>query len=64
MTSHKEPSRWVGFTNLDPTKDTPPESDLYYHVLSGHVPAFLLGERRWGELLPLFLPLTPIKQAK
>ncbi|KAH8899374.1 ATPase [Thozetella sp. PMI_491] len=45
-----EPGPFAGFDNLDPNNDTPPENDLYFYVLSDLIPAFLLGERRWGML--------------
>lgn len=43
-------SRYAGFEDLDPQKDTPPESDLFYMLLSNTIPGFILGSRRWGEL--------------
>lgn len=43
-------SPYVGFEDLDPNKDTPPESDLFYLVCSNTIPGFILGERRWGHL--------------
>lgn len=45
-----KPSPYVGFEDLDPRKDTPPESDLFYMLLSSTIPGFILGRRIWGEL--------------
>jgi hypothetical protein len=39
-----------GFENLNPGKDMPPQSDLYYYVLSDIIPAFILAGARWGKL--------------
>lgn len=45
-----EPSPWAGFDNLDPKTDNPPENkDLYFHVIGPLIPAFILGQRRWGK---------------
>jgi hypothetical protein len=38
------------FEGLNPQEDAPPESDLFYIVLSNVIPAFILGDRRWGNL--------------
>ena len=45
------PSQYVGFEDLDPQKDMPPpNSDLFYTLLSKTIPGFILGSRRWGHL--------------
>jgi len=47
-----EPSPFAGFDNLDPNRAEPPENgDLYFHVISSTIPAFILGQRIWGKLL-------------
>ncbi|GAB1311050.1 AAA+ ATPase domain-containing protein [Madurella fahalii] len=44
-----EPSRWVGFDDLDPQSDSlPPNEDLYFHLINPSVPAFILAERQWA----------------
>ncbi|KAG9255955.1 uncharacterized protein F5Z01DRAFT_619132 [Emericellopsis atlantica] len=43
-------SPWFGYEDLDPTRDTPPDDDLFYVLLSNTVPGFILGSRRWGHL--------------
>ncbi|KAK4091852.1 hypothetical protein Purlil1_3691 [Purpureocillium lilacinum] len=43
-------SPYRGFEGLRPDKDTPPDSDLFYLILSKAIPGFLLGTRRWGNL--------------
>ncbi|EWY92879.1 hypothetical protein FOYG_06306 [Fusarium oxysporum NRRL 32931] len=43
-------SPYHGFEDLDPTQDSPPDSDLFYLVCSKTMPGFLLGDRRWGHL--------------
>lgn len=43
-------SIFVGFEDLDPTKDTPPDNELFYIVCSKTIPGFILGDRRWGHL--------------
>ncbi|KAL4730640.1 hypothetical protein ACLX1H_002678 [Fusarium chlamydosporum] len=53
---------YVGFEDLDPTKDTPPESDLFYLVCSKTMPGFILGVRRWGHLN--IANLKPVKTDK
>lgn len=42
-------SPFASFEDLDPVRDTAPELDLYYLVLSKIVSGFILGERRWGH---------------
>ncbi|KAI1758918.1 P-loop containing nucleoside triphosphate hydrolase protein [Hypoxylon sp. FL1150] len=42
-------SPFAEFEDLDPVRDTAPELDLYYLVLSKIVSGFVLGERRWGH---------------
>jgi SpoVK/Ycf46/Vps4 family AAA+-type ATPase len=51
-----------GFEDLDPTKDSPPESDLFYLVCSKTMPGFILGDRRWGHLS--IANLKPVKTDK
>ncbi|KAJ4271439.1 hypothetical protein NW762_000141 [Fusarium torreyae] len=46
----KTESPYVGFEDLDPTQDSPPDSDLFYLVCSNTIPGFILGDRRWGHL--------------
>ncbi|RSL75681.1 hypothetical protein CEP51_010650 [Fusarium floridanum] len=48
--SQNNDSPYLGFEDLDPTHDTPPESDLFYLVCSNTIPGFILGDRRWGHL--------------
>ncbi|KAF4464761.1 TOB3 (member of AAA-ATPase family) [Fusarium albosuccineum] len=48
--SQKDNSPYVGFEDLDPNKDSPPDSDLFYLVCSNTIPGFILGDRRWGHL--------------
>ncbi|KAI0865535.1 hypothetical protein F4860DRAFT_461844 [Xylaria cubensis] len=52
-------SPYAGFKTLDPTCDTPPESELFYHVLSSVIPSFLPNSRRWACVNLSFL--KPIK---
>ncbi|KAI1812945.1 hypothetical protein GGS20DRAFT_599622 [Poronia punctata] len=47
---HAEKSPFAAFQDLDPKVDEAPESDLYYHVISKVVPAFLLDSRSWGHV--------------
>lgn len=51
-----------GFEDLDPTKDSPPESHLFYLVCSKTMPGFILGDRRWGHLS--IANLKPVKTDK
>ncbi|KPA39639.1 atpase family aaa protein 3b [Fusarium langsethiae] len=53
---------YTGFEDLDPTKDSPPESDLFYLVCSKTMPGFILGDRRWGHLN--IANLKPVKTDK
>ncbi|KAM5378032.1 hypothetical protein ACJZ2D_004643 [Fusarium nematophilum] len=48
--SQDEQSPYYGFEDLNPTKDSPPDSDLFYLVCSNTIPGFILGDRRWGHL--------------
>ncbi|KAF4967303.1 hypothetical protein FSARC_5133 [Fusarium sarcochroum] len=48
--SQKTESPYIGFEDLDPTRDAPPDSDLFYLVCSNTIPGFILGDRRWGHL--------------
>ncbi|KAI0907534.1 hypothetical protein F4823DRAFT_602457 [Ustulina deusta] len=50
---------YVGFKDLDATCDTPPKSDVFYHVLSNVIPAFIPNSRRWACVNLRFL--KPIK---
>ncbi|KAK0762259.1 hypothetical protein N5P37_005064 [Trichoderma harzianum] len=55
---------FVGFEDLDPLCDTPPDNDLFYFVLSKTIPGFILGTRRWGNLHVANLsPVKPDKEA-
>ncbi|RYP49565.1 hypothetical protein DL768_004767 [Monosporascus sp. mg162] len=47
--STEELSPFVGFEDLDPTRNDPPASDLYFLALSKIVSGFILNERRWGH---------------
>jgi hypothetical protein len=40
---------FAGFEDIDPLKSEPPTSDLFYIACTNVIPAFLLGERRWGK---------------
>lgn len=42
-------SHMARFEDLNPTFSQPPESDLYFLVLSKVVPGFILNQRRWGH---------------
>ena len=55
-------SEYVGFEDLDPLVDSPPENDLFYLVLSNTIPGFILGQRRWGHLNVAHL--KPVKTDK
>ncbi|KAI0152742.1 P-loop containing nucleoside triphosphate hydrolase protein [Xylariaceae sp. FL1272] len=39
---------YAGFRDLDATCDTPPDSDVFFHVLSNVIPSFVPGSRRWA----------------
>ncbi|KAF2969434.1 hypothetical protein GQX73_g4108 [Xylaria multiplex] len=39
---------YAGFRDLDATFDSPPESDVFYHVLSNIIPSFIPSSRRWA----------------
>jgi hypothetical protein len=41
---------FAGFEDLNPNVDSPPSNDLFFHVLTDTIPAFLLSERRWAML--------------
>ncbi|KAI3321502.1 P-loop containing nucleoside triphosphate hydrolase protein [Xylariaceae sp. AK1471] len=53
---------FVGFGDRDPTQDTPPDSELYYYVLSNTIPGLVLGSRRWASLNISYL--KPVKADK
>lgn len=55
-------SPYLGFEDLDPLEDCPPDSDLFYLVLSNTIPGFILGDRRWGHLYLDYL--RPVKADK
>jgi hypothetical protein len=60
----EDESLYHGFEDLDPTKGTPPNSDIFYAVLSNVIPAFILGDRRWGQLnLEYLKPVVTDKEA-
>ncbi|KAI0876285.1 hypothetical protein GGS24DRAFT_452016 [Hypoxylon argillaceum] len=40
-------SPYAGFRELDATCDTPPDSEIFYHVLSSVIPSFVPASRRW-----------------
>ncbi|RFU76758.1 tob3 member of aaa-atpase family [Trichoderma arundinaceum] len=50
---------YIGFEDLDPLSDTPPDNDLFFYVLSKTIPGFILGTRRWGNLH--VANLSPVK---
>ncbi|CAI6081156.1 unnamed protein product [Clonostachys chloroleuca] len=57
-------SPYTNFEDLDPVTDTPPDSELFYLVLSNTIPAFILGQRRWGHLnLEYIKPVKTDKEA-
>ncbi|CAM1504526.1 Fc.00g021170.m01.CDS01 [Cosmosporella sp. VM-42] len=57
-------SPYLGFEDLDPLSDSPPDSDLFYLVCSNTIPGFILGDRRWGHLNVANLkPLKTDKEA-
>ncbi|KAL7943263.1 P-loop containing nucleoside triphosphate hydrolase protein [Trichoderma barbatum] len=60
--SRENDSPYVGFENLDPLCDTPPDNDLFFFVLSKIIPGFILGTRRWGNLH--IANLSPVKADK
>jgi hypothetical protein len=55
-------SEYVGFEDMDPLVDSPPENDLFYFVLSNTIPGFILAQRRWGHLN--ISHLRPVKTDK
>lgn len=45
------PSPFADFDNLDPNKASPPpNSSLYFHILSDVIEGFVLGQRLWGHV--------------
>ncbi|KAI1265447.1 hypothetical protein F5Y18DRAFT_386613 [Xylariaceae sp. FL1019] len=50
---------YAGFRDLDATCDTPPDSEVFYHVLSNVIPSFVPGSRRWACVN--LANLSPIK---
>lgn len=62
--STQNDSPYVGFEDLNPLRDSPPENDLFYMVLSKTLPGFLLGSRRWGVLnIECLKPVKTDKEA-
>jgi len=46
-----EPGPFAGFDNLDPKEAEPPaNADLYFHVVSDVIQAFVLGQRTWAHV--------------
>lgn len=62
VTGKENDSPYIGFEDLDPVTDTPPENELFYLVLSNTIPGFILGQRRWGHLNVAHL--KPVKTDK
>jgi len=55
---------FANFEYQNPNKDQPPKNDLYYLALSTDIPAFLLGERRWGHVsIDLLKEVKPDREA-
>ncbi|TGJ82078.1 hypothetical protein E0Z10_g6690 [Xylaria hypoxylon] len=50
---------YAGFRDLDATCDSPPDSEVFYHVLSHIIPSFIPQSRRWACVNLSFL--KPIK---
>ncbi|GAP84209.1 putative TOB3 [Rosellinia necatrix] len=50
---------YAGFRDLDATRDTPPDSEVFYHVLSNVMPSFIPNNRRWACVNLAYL--KPIK---
>ncbi|KKY39134.1 hypothetical protein UCDDA912_g00845 [Diaporthe ampelina] len=44
------PGPFANFEDLDPLTDTPPRNDMYFLVCSPNIPAFILSDRRWGQV--------------
>ncbi|KAK1757422.1 ATPase [Echria macrotheca] len=45
------PGPFAGFDDLDPAEDgLPPNEALYLQVITDTIPAFILGQRSWGQL--------------
>ncbi|KAK0633002.1 P-loop containing nucleoside triphosphate hydrolase protein [Immersiella caudata] len=46
-----EPSPFAGFDNLDPNQaEIPANADLYFHILTDTIEAFVLGQRTWAHV--------------
>ncbi|KAI1276462.1 hypothetical protein F5Y07DRAFT_366793 [Xylaria sp. FL0933] len=57
-------SPYAEFRDLDATYDVAPKSEVFYHVLSNIIPAFIPNRRRWGCVNLSFLkPVKPNKDA-
>ncbi|KAI0453699.1 hypothetical protein F5B21DRAFT_478216 [Xylaria acuta] len=55
---------YAGFRDLDATCDAPPESEVFYHVLSNVMPSFIPNSRRWACVnLSYLKPITANKDA-
>ena len=48
--AREETGQFAGFEDLDPNVSERPKNDLYYLACSNIIPAFLLGDRRWGRI--------------
>lgn len=45
-----QPGLFANFDDLDPLTDAPPKNDMYFLVCSPNIPAFILSDRRWGQV--------------
>ncbi|KAI0513289.1 hypothetical protein F5B22DRAFT_611975 [Xylaria bambusicola] len=55
---------YAEFRELDATSDTPPSSEVFYHVLSKVMPAFVPNNRRWACVNLAYLkPIKPNRDA-
>lgn len=55
---------YAEFRDLDATCDTPPQSEVFYHVLSNVMPAFVPNSRRWACVNLAYLkPIKPNRDA-
>ncbi|KAI1291191.1 P-loop containing nucleoside triphosphate hydrolase protein [Xylaria venustula] len=55
---------YAGFKDLDATIDTPPKSEVFYHVLSNIIPGFVPNSRRWACVSLAYLkPITTHRDA-
>lgn len=44
------PGPFANFEDLSPLTSAPPNNDLYFLVCSPNIPAFVLSDRRWGQV--------------